>query len=140
MTKAIFYTPLTLLVIILYSGAHITWNVSPSEPVGFYWITDAAPTRGKLVLLRNDLKRIAGWPGDTIRTTPEGSYVNGVFQPNSGIPAGSPYQPYPYGTFKLAPDQYWMLGNLSLSYDSRYTGPRPGCEIMSVVKPLWTKR
>ena len=112
-----------------------TWNSTASAcPVGWYYITSKQPAKGDLVLLRNPLKEYAAGPGDTIRTTPEGSYINGVLFPHSEIPDGSPYQPYPYRTLVLQDDQYWMLGRNRLSLDSRYQGPIPGCELWKVVK------
>jgi type IV secretory pathway protease TraF len=139
MTKTTLYAFLALTSGALYIVTHFTLNESQSEPIGLYQPTHDAFKRGALVLLRDPLKKLAGVPGTVIRTSPEGTYVDGRLIPNSGIPDGSPYQPYPFTTFKLAPDQYWTLGDHPLSYDSRYYGPIPGSLIASTVKPVWTK-
>ncbi|MBV8056334.1 MAG: S26 family signal peptidase [Deltaproteobacteria bacterium] len=139
MSKTALYALLALTMTALFVLTHYTLNESASEPVGLYRTTGEPISRDRLVLLRNPLKRLVGMPGDTICTTPEGSYINGKLIPNSGIPAGSPYQHYPFGTFKLQPDQYWTLGNHALSYDSRYEGPIPGSLIASTVNPVWTR-
>jgi type IV secretory pathway protease TraF len=139
MTKVALYSFLALSLTALYGLSHFTFNASASEPVGLYRITGHPPGRDALVLLKNPLKRLVGVPGDSIRTTAQGTWVNGRLIPNSGIPAAAPYRPYPFGTFKLAADQYWTLGQHPLSYDSRYEGPIPGSLIASRVEPFWTR-
>jgi type IV secretory pathway protease TraF len=139
MTKIALYSLLTLSLTALYMLCNFTLNRSASEPVGLYRITGQPPARDALVLLKDPLKRLVGVPGDTIRTTAQGTWVNGKFIPDSGIPATAPYRPYPFGTFKLAPDQYWTLGQHPLSYDSRYQGPIPGSLLASRVEPVWTR-
>jgi type IV secretory pathway protease TraF len=139
MTKLALYSFLTLSLTALFVLSHFTLNRSASEPVGLYRITNQPPARDALVLLKDPLKRLVGVPGDTIRTTAQGTFVNGRFIPNSGIPAVAPYRPYPFGTFKLAPDQYWTLGQHPLSYDSRYAGPIPGSLIAARVEPFWVR-
>ena len=139
MTKTALYLFLAATSLALYVLTHYTLNLSPSEAIGLYRPTHDAFKRGALVLLRDPLKRLVATPGDFIRTSPEGTYVNGQLIRNSGIPAGSPYRPYPFTTFRLAPDQYWTLGDHPLSYDSRYYGAVPGSLIASIVKPVWTQ-
>jgi type IV secretory pathway protease TraF len=137
-TKTALYTFLALTTTALFVLTHFTLNVSASEPLGIYRPTNAALERGSLVLLRDPLKRLVGMPRDVIRTSPEGTYVNGRLIPNSGIPKSTPYRPYPFTTFVLEPDQFWVLGDHPLSYDSRYLGPVPGSLIASTVEPVYT--
>jgi type IV secretory pathway protease TraF len=139
MSKQLLYLFLALTFGALYFLTHFTLNLSPSEPIGLYRPTHGAFKRGSLVLLRNPLKRLVGMPGDTIRTSGEGTYVNGKLIRDSEIPSGSPYRPYPFTTLTLAPDQYWTLGDHPLSYDSRYFGAIPGTLIASTAEPVWTK-
>ncbi len=139
MSKTALYAFLAVTMAALFVLIHFTLNLSPSEPIGLYRPTRGAFKRGALVLLRDPLKRLVATPGDVIRTSPEGTYVNGQLIPNSGIPTGTPYRPYPFTTFRLAPDQYWTLGDHPLSYDSRYYGPVPGSLIASTAEPVWTK-
>ena len=139
MSKTALYAFLALTSAALFMLTHSILNLSPSEPVGLYRPTHVPFKRGALVLLRDPLKRLVAMPGDTIRTSGQGTFVNGHLIPNSGIPQGSPYRPYPFGTFTLAPDQYWTLGDHPLSYDSRYLGPIPGSLIASTAEPIWTK-
>jgi type IV secretory pathway protease TraF len=86
------------------------------------------------------MKHLAGVPGDTVEVTARGSYVNGKLWPNSRIPANTHgYRPYPFGTYKLQPNQFWMLGSSSDSWDSRWLGPITGDLISTSITPLWTK-
>jgi type IV secretory pathway protease TraF len=139
MSKTTLYIFLALTSAALYMLTHFVINQSASEPVGLYRISSKSLSRNALVLLRNPLKQLVGLPGDEIRMAAEGIYVNGRLMPDSAVPAGSPYQHYPYGTYKLAPDQYWVMGQHPLSYDGRYEGPIPGSLLATTVEPFWTK-
>jgi type IV secretory pathway protease TraF len=140
MTKTALYSFLALTTVALYLLTHFTLNGTASEPIGFYRITNKPLARDALVLLKDPLKRLVGVPGDEIRMAPKGVYVNGQLIPNSAVPPGSPYPHYQYGSFKLGPDQYFVLGNHPRSWDGRYEGPIPGSLIASTVQPFWTKQ
>jgi type IV secretory pathway protease TraF len=132
------YAFLAVTFSILLLLTHFTLNLSPSEPLGLYRIAHETLKRDRLVLLRDPLKRLAGMPGDRIRTSPEGTYINERLIPNSRISDSSPYRPYPFTAFVLEPDQYWVLGDHPLSYDSRYYGAVPGSLVASTVEPFIT--
>lgn len=138
MNKTLLYVLLAITFSILCLMANFTLNFSASEPLGFYRPTNEQLKRNRLVLLREPLKRLVGVPGDHIRTSPKGTYVNDKLVQNSGIPTDSPYRPYPYTTFVLEPYQYWTLGDNPLSWDSRYIGPVPDSLIASTVEPFIT--
>ena len=140
MTKAALYSFLAVTIVALYLLTHFTLNQSASEPAGLYRITTQPLARNALVLLKDPLKRLVGMPNDSIQVTAAGTYVNGKLVANSAVPKASPYPHYPYGTFMLGPDQYWVLGDNSLSYDSRYYGSIPRSLLASTVKPFWTKQ
>jgi type IV secretory pathway protease TraF len=111
---------------------------SDSEPLGWYRTVSGSVQRDEMVQLRQLLKHVAGVPGDIVAVTPAGSIINGKLWPHSAVPAQSDYKPYAYGTYKLAPGQYWLLGSNPWSYDSRLIGPIPQDLISGPVKPLWT--
>jgi type IV secretory pathway protease TraF len=113
----------------------IRGNGSPSEPRGIYRLTHEPLIRGAYVVLKLPLKQIAALPGDTVRVTPEGSYVNGKLWPHSAIPTGAPNH-FPFGTYLLHPNQLWVLGDNPLSYDSRYFGMIPESLVNATAKPL----
>ena len=126
-------------------GAHLRYVegitgalFSDSEPQGLYRETSGPIERGSMVQLRTLMKHVAGIPGDTVRVAPEGSYINGTLWPYSAIPSDVHSRPYPFGTYTLAPGQYWLLGRNPHSWDSRFLGPFPGDMINSPIKPLWT--
>ena len=78
-------------------------------------------------------------PGDTVRVTPEGSYINGKLWPYSAISTTAKgYEPFCFGTYTLQPGQYWLLGTSPDSWDSRYIGPVPIDLIESTIRPVWT--
>ena len=132
---------LTLVLIGTLDAAsifHIRGNASSSEPLGIYRLTHEPLTRGAFVVLKLPLKQIAALPGDTVRVTPEGSYVNGKLWPYSGIPANAPNH-FPFGTYRLHPNEMWVLGDNPLSYDSRYFGMIPESLVNATAKPLFIK-
>lgn len=110
---------------------------SDSEPRGLYRATSGPITRGSMVELGNLTKHVAGVPGDIVRVTPEGSFINGELWPKSA-PIGQDYKPFPFGTYKLGPGQYWLLGRNPSSWDSRYAGFIPWDLIYSTITPVWT--
>jgi len=124
---------------LLFVLTHVTLNTSQSMPIGLYRITHSPFQRGALVLLKDPLKQIVAVPGDTVQWGMDGVYVNGTLLRNSGIPARSPYPPYPHMRLKLADGQYLMMAGNPLSYDGRYTGPIPESLIASTVQPLWIR-
>lgn len=129
----------TLLALGTLHWAGVTGNLTESEPIGLYLKAPGSPVRGRMVQLRGLIKHIAGLPGDTVRVTPEGSYVNGKLWPNSALPSNTNgYRPFPFGTYTLQPGQYWVLGQSADSWDSRYLGPVPWDAIAFNIAPLWT--
>lgn len=136
---SLLYVSFGLTMMYMWALTHLTYNVTASEPIGLYRITARPIAKGELVLLRNPLKRLVGSPGDTVTQTPDGIAINGQPVPNSAIPKGSPYPAYAFGTFRLGPDQYWVMGENPASWDCRYLGPLPGDLLASVVEPVLTK-
>jgi hypothetical protein len=131
----------TALVLLLFClglrWIGIVGTLTDSEPPGLYRTIAGPPWRGDMVELRRLMKHVVAVAGDTVRVTPEGSYINGKLWPYSAPIAGR-YQPYRFGTYKLATGQYWVLGQNPMSWDSRYLGPLPADMINSRVEPLWT--
>jgi type IV secretory pathway protease TraF len=126
-------------------GAGIRFNGSPSEQIGYYLVTHRTLARDRLVFLKSPLKHIAGLPGDTVRLDAKGCWLlpadptskaQGTLLPNSAPDPRFPH--YPFGTYKLGSQQFWMLGNHPLSWDSRYFGPVPKSLIYSTADRLFT--
>ena len=89
------------------------------------------------------LKPVLGRPGDTVRTTPEGIYLNHVLIRNSAPHAkdrhGRPLPIYPFGTYRIGPESVWTVSTYTdYSFDSRYFGPIPVEQIRHRLRPLWT--
>jgi type IV secretory pathway protease TraF len=131
----------TLVLILMLAGTslfRIKGNISPSEPRGLWRLTHDQLMRGTYVVLKLPLKQIAALKGDTVQTTPEGTYINGKLWPHSAIPAGV-RDHFPFGNYVLHTGQVWVLGQHPFSWDSRYFGPIPETLVDSTAKPLWTE-
>jgi type IV secretory pathway protease TraF len=136
---ALILTSAALLVLGTLRATTVT-NITDSMPLGLYLRTFQPPARGVIVELRPLVKNIAAMEGDTIRITPQGTYVNDKLWPNSAIPSDTHgYIPFRFGTYKLQPNQFWVLGDSPDSLDSRYFGFVSADEIGTTIKPLWTK-
>jgi Signal peptidase, peptidase S26 len=131
----------TALILLLFClglrWVGVSGTLTDSEPPGLYREIGGAPIRGGMIELRRLTKYIAAVPGDTVRVTPEGSYINGKLWPYSAPITGS-YEHYPFGTYKLQPGQYWVLGQNPRSWDSRYLGRIPADMLNCRVEPLLT--
>jgi conjugative transfer signal peptidase TraF len=135
-------------------------NLTPSEPAGIYRLVPGRITRGALVLFDqpNDpaasmlcryipanlplIKRAAALPGDVVRVSPYGVYVNGVRWPDS-VPLlhddeGRALHPYPFGVYRVAAREVWVMSNHPRGLDSRYFGPVPAASVISRLVPLLT--
>lgn len=148
----------------------ITPNITDSMPVGFYRKIplSGAPQRGQLVIAcmpqwavvyrrkagletRNGpcpgnsisiLKIVAATPGDTVRVTDAGVYVDGRLWPNTRLHAlnsrGGPIpRGYLHRMIVIAPGSYWLMTPRLDSFDSRYWGP--ATQILSGAVPVWTQ-
>jgi len=113
-------------------------NLTNSEPTGLYLRLPGRPEQGGMVALQPLMKHVVAVPGDTVRVTSEGSYINGKLWPYSGIPKATSYHPFPFGDYTMQAGQYWLLGTSSDSWDSRYIGPVPIDLIESPIRPVWT--
>jgi type IV secretory pathway protease TraF len=137
-------TAALFLALASLSVLHVAGNLSPSVPRGFYRITHDPLQRGIYVILKMPLKRVAALPGDTVRVTAEGSYVNGKFWPGSAIPADvlvtHRLEHYPFGVYVLKSGQLWVLSNNPRGWDSRYFGPIDQQLVSSTARPLFTEK
>jgi conjugative transfer signal peptidase TraF len=91
------------------------------------------------------MKPIAARAGDTVVVTKKGISVNGKQLPNTqqftSDSKKRPMNPWPEGTYTVAPGTIWVLSTYSkYSYDSRYYGPIELSQVIAHVKPLWTEK
>lgn len=72
------------------------------------------------------LKKVAGVPGDVIKITSSGVFINDVLQPDSiqfKVGRGVALYPLPYtDNLILSKGEYFLLGETTHSVDSRYFG------------------
>ena len=137
----------------------LLYNPSPSEPIGFYRASFAAPTPGQLIsfkvpergrayaahhlayVLRNSiLKEIAAGQGSTVCADHGTLSIDGRAR---AIIADHDQQgallPHWQGCQLLGAGEYFVFSNrIPNSYDSRYYGPVSSHEVLGVYAPLWT--
>ena len=152
---------LMALTVACIQAAYLTgWriNLTESEPLGIYRLEPVSGNikRGALVefcppafvtpdrfpfYMRGTcpgggmpmFKQIAGIPGDHVRVTMNGVWINGQRLPFSQQMAGSikfpeVRLPHQHGDFVLGKDEYWIYGSGAVSalagqsFDSRYWG------------------
>lgn len=132
-----------LAIIAMFPTLRLQGNLSASEPRGIYRLTHEPLNRGTYVVLKMPLKRIAAMRGDTVRVTPEGSYINGKLWPASGLPVeimkDHRLEHYPFGIYVLKPGQLWVLSNNPLGWDSRYFGPIDQNLVNATAEPVLTE-
>lgn len=89
------------------------------------------------------LKQLVAIPGDVITLTDDQVSINDVLLRGSRAlsedSAGRPLVPYPRGTYRVPPNEYWLFAvNLPQSFDSRYFGPVPKSSVLTSLLPVVT--
>jgi conjugative transfer signal peptidase TraF len=87
------------------------------------------------------MKRIAAVPGDRVILTDAGLFVNGTLlagtRPFATDSHGRPLPGIPRGERRVGAAEYWVIGTVPRSWDSRYWGAVPSADIRSTAQPLW---
>ena len=129
-------------------GNRLIVNRTHSLPVGLYYWSDVPIKKGSIVLFKPDhstpleqlglergyearalplLKRVVALAGDVVSVSSSGVSINGQLLPNSAPlshdEAGRPLAMAQLDQFRLRPDQAFLMGVTSTSWDSRYFGP-----------------
>ena len=137
----------------------LLYNPSPSEPIGFYRASSAAPDPGQLIsfkvpeqgrayaaqhlayVLRNSiLKEIAAGQGSTVCADHAVLSIDGRARAKIADHDRRGAQlPHWQGCRRLGAGQYFAFSNrIPNSYDSRYYGPVSSRQVLGVYAPLWT--
>ena len=135
-----------LLCGIIFVSRHILRNVTISEPLGWYWLSPPYPIQvDKVYTMKVPVeflslvkqlgyksnakalfKKVVAKDGDIIKVTDEGILINNkLMRSSQGIETfkGISLHPLPVGyQYKLKPNEYFMMGDTSHSFDSRYFG------------------
>ena len=135
-------------------------NVTPSVPVGLYWIERRASARVDFVLvavtpkhralavargyLRQEqhlLKHIAAMDGDQVCRRGSAVWINGHIRVWLRRTDGSGrVLPGWQGCRHLRTGELFVLGTDRSSFDSRYLGPILRPDVIAVASPLWVLR
>lgn len=86
-------------------------------------------------------KRVAGMPGDRVKVTSAGVWVNGV-QMATGLALAGKLRTAPSEfsrTIVVAPRHYFLLGDVDNSFDSRYWGTAPASDIIGQAHVLYAE-
>jgi len=137
----------------------LLYNPSPSEPIGFYRASSAAPTLGQLisfkvpelgrayaaqhlayVLRYSILKEIAAGQGSTVCVDHAVLSIDGRARAKIADHDRQGAQlPHWQGCRRLGAGEYFVFSNrIPNSYDSRYYGPVSSRQVLGVYTPLWT--
>jgi conjugative transfer signal peptidase TraF len=139
----------------------VVYNGSGSAPLGFYRVEHRLPERGEMAVVQPPalvelmlvargilpvsvllIKQIAAIGGDEVcrsneptgMITVNGKAVAETFERDRDdrlLPAWK-------GCLKLVDGEFFLLQPHPFSFDSRYFGPIMRCDILGVVRPLWT--
>jgi conjugative transfer signal peptidase TraF len=143
-----------------YAASRLIVNVTPSVPVGLYWIEHRAPARADFVLvtlsskhrniavargyLRPDhhlLKNIAAMEGDHVCRRGSAVWINGQIRVWLRRIDGSGRTLLGWrGCRHLRATELFVLATNRSSFDSRYFGPVLRSDVIAVAGPLWVLR
>ena len=139
------------------SHPRLLWNMSPSVPIGLYWLVPWPASPGQLAVIRLPdpirmladrrgylpagvllMKPVAAGPGDVVCRSGTVVTVNGraVARARRADAAGRPL-PRWSGCTTLAPDRVFVLSPTPGSFDSRYFGPIDSASVVGTAHPVW---
>lgn len=144
----------------MFCDSRLVYNTTASMPIGLYYKTSEPVVRKSIILAKphksdyilqaikygyiseNEilLKRVIGIPGDKVRITQEGIYVNDDLIANTRIfVVDTNKRPLIYKTLDktLMNNEYIIVGDSEKSFDSRYFGIVTSDEVISTVVPLY---
>jgi conjugative transfer signal peptidase TraF len=141
---------LTVWDVLLSSLPGINFNPTSSIPRGLYRWTHEPIHHGIVISFPQPrhpgvaqfrlpfnakylLKYIAAMPGDTVKVTAAGVWINGRRWPNSQ--AQNPIAKPDCGRHAIAPGYVWAMGTSDHSFDSRYFGEVPISTIVHTFRP-----
>jgi conjugative transfer signal peptidase TraF len=87
------------------------------------------------------VKPVVAVSGDVVELTDAEVRINGVTLAETVThytdKEGRPVNPYPRGTYRVGPDEIWVVSNFAKrSFDSRYFGPIQRTEVKAVLQPI----
>jgi conjugative transfer signal peptidase TraF len=163
--RSILRTAITTLVLgglaITALCGHLTFNATPSAPIGFYWYIpvreDVPLRRGQHVLIappawvHQELRRLAPqldtdrpWmktivavAGDTVCLESDTVTINGAWRGARPLLHDYPLAPL-RGCTTLPEEQYFVMNDHPRSFDSRYVGAFPRAALHGTVQALYT--
>lgn len=89
-----------------------------TEGLKYHWFPKGQPW----------IKQIGALPGQTVVLNRKGVWVDSHYLPNSHVDRYTPHGRhkiihYPFGTYKMGPNQVWLYAPGNYAFDSAYYGP-----------------
>jgi conjugative transfer signal peptidase TraF len=142
------------------AASRLIVNVTPSVPVGLYWIERRVPARGDFVLValsskyrdlavgrgylrehHHLLKNVGAMAGDHVCRRGSAVWINGHIRVWLRRTDGSGRAlPGWRGCRHLRGGELFVVGTDRSSFDSRYFGPILRSDVIAVAGPLWVLR
>jgi len=143
-----------------FAAPVILYNPSPSEPKGFYRLTQERPSPGHLAAFRvpmagrayaavhipyllsgSILKEIVAGEGDQVCSRNNRIDVDGRDEGNiAAADHNGAALPHWEGCLTLSAGEFFVLSHrIPNSFDSRYYGPVREADIVGIYVPLWTE-
>ena len=153
-----FFAAVSIIPIGVRLPTKITFNPSPSAPIGFYWIGDGSLKRGAFAVVPTPpafrlmaaerryipinvelIKRVIGLAGDEICRIENDVFVNGkkVARALNEDSQGR-LLPIWTGCVTLGDEQFFALMDAPDSFDGRYFGPLNKNDVTGIATPLFT--
>lgn len=107
-------------------------NPAVAEGLKYHWFPKGQPW----------IKQIGALPGQTVKLTRKGVWVDGKYLPNSHVDRRTPGQKhaiihYPFGTYHLEAGQVWLYAPGNYAFDSAYYGPVSESHVLQAARPVW---
>ena len=135
------------------------WNASASIPIGLYILTDLAPARNELAVIRLPesarilaaargylpanarlIKPVAAGPSDKVCRHGPIIRINGRPRALAAMRDGRErLLPRWHGCHRLTTSEVFVLSTVSGSFDSRYIGPIDSRQVLGTAEPIWTR-
>ena len=153
-----FFSLVTLTPLAISLPTKLTYNPSPSSPIGFYWIGAGSLKRGAFVVVPTPprfklmaakrryipinvdlIKRVYALTGDEVCRENDEIFVNGKLVTRALVTdKEGRFLPVWQGCTTLKEDQFFAMMDAPDSFDGRYFGPLNKDDIIGIATPIFT--
>ena len=154
----VFFSLVTLTPLAISFPTKLTYNPSPSSPIGFYWIEARGLERGAFVVVPTPpdyklmaaerryipinvdlIKRVYALTGDKVCREKNDIFVNGKLVARALVTdKEGRLLPVWQGCTTLNQDQFFAMMDAPDSFDGRYFGPLNKGDVIGIATPVFT--